>query len=105
MEGTYNYQNLVYYIFDLTCTHYNKAKRKSTVYAHCLFVCLLICDSLIGAIIIVFGLYSLVWGKSKDPRGLSEEAVDPLDEKSSTSVVALELPITNTNNKSTNISN
>jgi drug/metabolite transporter (DMT)-like permease len=58
--------------------------------------------SLIGAIIIVFGLYSLVWGKSKDPRGLSEEAVDPLDEKSSTgTVVALELPITNTTNKST----
>ncbi|KAF3445672.1 hypothetical protein FNV43_RR10848 [Rhamnella rubrinervis] len=58
--------------------------------------------SLIGAIIIVLGLYSLVWGKSKDPKGLSEEAVDPLDEKSSTnSVVALELPITNPNNKST----
>ncbi|KAH7524508.1 hypothetical protein FEM48_Zijuj06G0126800 [Ziziphus jujuba var. spinosa] len=47
--------------------------------------------SLIGAIIIVFGLYSLVWGKSKDPKGLAASE-DPLDE--TTSSVSLELPVT-----------
>ncbi|KAH0914327.1 hypothetical protein HID58_028773 [Brassica napus] len=40
--------------------------------------------SIIGAVFIVIGLYSVVWGKSKD-------AVNPLDEK----IVAQELPITN----------
>lgn len=46
--------------------------------------------SLIGSIIIVVGLYALVWGKSKDPKGLSTQAEN---EKSS---VNHELPIKDT---------
>ena len=44
---------------------------KCRSFTWCLVGC---CDfSLIGAIIIVFGLYSVVWGKSKDP--LNSEAL------------------------------
>lgn len=53
----------------------------------CLFVSFVLCLSIIGAIFIVFGLYTVVWGKSKDPLASSA----PLkDEKSNN----LELPVT-----------
>lgn len=47
-------------------------------YAYCLLQHLYL--SLIGSIIIVVGLYSLVWGKSKDPKGSSTTPTE--DEKS-----------------------
>lgn len=51
-----------------------------------------LCFSILGAILIVFGLYTVVWGKSKDPLALDE----PLkDEKGS---VNHELPVTAANN-------
>ena len=46
--------------------------------------------SVIGAILIVFGLYTVVWGKSKDLPIVSK--VIEIDEKSGTQ----ELPITDT---------
>lgn len=56
-----------------------------------LVVSLVLCFSILGAILIVFGLYTVVWGKSKDPLALDE----PLkDEKA----VNHELPITAANN-------
>lgn len=56
-----------------------------------LVVSLVLCFSILGAILIVFGLYTVVWGKSKDPLPLDE----PLkDEKA----VNHELPITAANN-------
>lgn len=45
-------------------------------------------DSIFGAILIVFGLYTVVWGKSKDPKVSSVESLTP--EKGSSH----ELPVT-----------
>ncbi|KAK3230670.1 hypothetical protein Dsin_002551 [Dipteronia sinensis] len=47
--------------------------------------------SIFGAIIIVFGLYTFVWGKSKDGKISSAESLIPADEKGGD-----QLPITNT---------
>lgn len=46
--------------------------------------------SLIGAVVIIMGLYTVVWGKSKDPKGSHE--VSSGDEMGK--VQAQELPIT-----------
>ncbi|KAJ8762968.1 hypothetical protein K2173_023097 [Erythroxylum novogranatense] len=55
--------------------------------------------SIIGAIIIVFGLYTVVWGKSKDP--LNSAKAELADEKCGLQ----ELPITDTTKSTTNYGN